>query len=157
MTAAPWLGQLPAHPGAAPQSLRTTRRRATLRTSPITVTGFDHLVLNCSDVETTLNWYLDRLGLEPVRVQEWRNGTAPFPSVRIDEQTILDLVPGDHHAGRLDHFCLVITPTNLDALASSGQFDVLDGPGTRFGARGDGTSLYIRDPDGTTIELRYYT
>ena len=52
--------------------------------------------------------------------------------------------------------CLVIAPTDLDQLAASGRFDVLDGPGTCYGARGDGTSLYIRDPDGTTIELRYY-
>ena len=122
----------------------------------IAVTGFDHLVLSCADVETTLTWYLDRLGLAPVRVEEWRRGTAPFPSVRVDDHTIIDLIPGDPRSGRLDHLCLVIAPTDLDALAASGLFDVLDGPGTRFGARGDGTSLYIRDPDGTTIELRYY-
>jgi catechol 2,3-dioxygenase-like lactoylglutathione lyase family enzyme len=120
------------------------------------VTGLDHLVLNCANVERTLGWYIDRLGLEPVRVDEWRNGNAPFPSVRIDDHTIIDLISGDPVPGRLDHFCLVIEPTDLDQLAASRQFDVLEGPGTRYGARGDGTSLYIRDPDGTTIELRYY-
>jgi catechol 2,3-dioxygenase-like lactoylglutathione lyase family enzyme len=124
--------------------------------STVTVTGLDHLVLNCADIETTLSWYVDRLGLSPVRVDEWRDGSAPFPSVRVNEQTIIDLIAGDHGAGRLDHFCLVIAATDLHSLAASGQFDVLDGPSTRFGARGNGESLYVRDPDGTTVELRYY-
>jgi len=33
---------------------------------------------------------------------------------------------------------------------------VVEGPSPRFGARGMGTSLYVRDPDGTVVELRYY-
>ena len=58
--------------------------------------------------------------------------------------------------GRLDHLCLVIAPTDLDELAHHGPFDVIEGPCTRFGAQGNGTSLYVRDPDGTTVELRHY-
>jgi hypothetical protein len=50
----------------------------------------------------------------------------------------------------------VIAPADLDALKSSGRFDVVEGPATRWGARGDATSLYVRDPDGNTVELRYY-
>jgi catechol 2,3-dioxygenase-like lactoylglutathione lyase family enzyme len=49
----------------------------------VAITGFDHLVLKCGDVDTTLAWYVDRLGLDPVRVDEWRAGDAPFPSARI--------------------------------------------------------------------------
>ena len=120
------------------------------------ITGFDHLVLACTDVETTLAWYLDRLGLEPVRVDEWRTGTAPFPSVRLSGDTIIDLVAGNADDGRLDHICVLVEPTDLDALARSGEFDVVDGPAPRFGARGMGTSLYVRDPDGLIVELRHY-
>jgi len=127
-----------------------------MRSPTVTVTAFDHLVLNCADVETTLAWYLDVLGLAPVRVDEWRNGDVPFPSVRINEHSIIDLVAGDPVDGRLDHFCLVIAPTDLDELAARGDFEVLEGPADRYGARGNGTSLYVRDPDGTTVELRHY-
>jgi len=119
------------------------------------ITGLDHIVLKCADVETTLAWYL-ALGLEPVRVDAWRAGEAPFPSVRVDAGTIIDLIAGTEPDGRLDHFCLVIEPTDLAALAASGEFDVVTGPGTRYGARGNGTSLYVRDPDGTVVELRHY-
>jgi catechol 2,3-dioxygenase-like lactoylglutathione lyase family enzyme len=122
----------------------------------IKVTSLDHIVLACADVERTLQWYVEVLGLQPVRVDEWRRGDVPFPSVRVDEGTIIDLIDGDSRGGRLDHFCLVIAPTDLDELAASGQFEVVDGPATRYGARGDGTSLYVRDPDGTVVELRYY-
>ena len=92
----------------------------------------------------------------PVRVDEWRAGTVPFPSVRVNESTIIDLIPGDPTSGRLDHFCLVVALIDLAEVASSGEFEVLEGPTQRFGARGDGTSLYVRDPDGTIVELRHY-
>ena len=127
-----------------------------MTTNAITVLEMDHIVLNCADVEATLAWYVDQLGLAPVRVDEWRRGKAPFPSVRVNPSTIVDLVEGDSSAGRLDHFCLVIAPTDLGELARSGRFDVVDGPVSRFGARGDGMSLYVRDPDGGTVELRCY-
>ncbi len=120
------------------------------------VTGFDHVVLRCADVESTLAWYLDLLGLEPVRVDEWRRGEAPFPSVRVSDDTIIDLIPGSIDDGRLDHLCLVVEPLDLSVLAASGEFDVVEGPVPRFGARGDGTSLYVRDPDGLVVELRHY-
>ena len=122
----------------------------------ITVTAFDHLVLICADVETTLSWYCDKLGLAPVRVDQWRAGQVPFPSVRVNDSTIIDLVAGTPTNGRLDHLCLVVDPTDFNAIGDSGVFDVVEGPATRFGARGDGTSLYVRDPDGTVVELRYY-
>ena len=122
----------------------------------IRVTELDHIVLRCSDVERTLAWYTGMLGLAPVRLDDWRRGEAPFPSVRVNAGTIIDLVPGDTADGRLDHFCVVIEPTDLAALAASGRFEVLDGPATRFGARGIATSLYVRDPDGATVELRQY-
>ena len=124
--------------------------------STLSVTGLDHIVLVCSDVERTLTWYCDLLGLEATRVDEWRRGEVPFPSVRVDDGTIIDLIPGVPVDGRLDHFCLVVDPTDLDAIAVSGEFTVVDGPARRFGARGEGTSLYVRDPDGTVVELRHY-
>lgn len=116
----------------------------------------DHIVLCCADVEQTLAWYTGMLGLAPVRVEEWRRGEAPFPSVRINDGTIIDLIAGTTIDGRLDHFCVVIEQTDLAAVAQSGRFEVVDGPGTRYGARGNGTSLYVRDPDGALVELRHY-
>ena len=122
------------------------------------VTDLDHLVINCTDVARSLHWYTDALGLEPVRADEWRAGTAPFPSVRVNDRTILDLFAAPRSGQNVDHVCLVVEPTDLEALARSGRFDVVgDGPvGGLFGARGLATSLYVRDPDGNTIELRCY-
>ena len=122
----------------------------------VSVDGLDHIVLRCADVQTTLSWYEDVLGLEPLRVDEWRRGEATFPSVRIDEATIIDLFEGESGDGRLDHICLVVAPVDLASLAESGEFDVVSGPATRWGARGEGTSLYVRDPDGLVVELRHY-
>ena len=120
------------------------------------VTALDHVVINCGDVERSLRFYVDDLGLEPLRVLEWRRNEVPFPSVRIDRGTIIDLFDKAPTGENLNHFCLVVEPTDFEAVKASGRFEVRSGPGTRWGARGDATSLYISDPDGNTIELRYY-
>jgi len=124
--------------------------------SEIRVVDVDHVVLNVADVERSLAFYCGELGLAPVRVEEWRRGEVPFPSARVTAATIIDLFATPRTGVNADHLCLVVEPMDLDALAVSGRFTVVDGPGRRFGARGDGTSLYILDPDGNTVELRYY-
>jgi catechol 2,3-dioxygenase-like lactoylglutathione lyase family enzyme len=126
------------------------------------VVGLDHLVLRVADVERSLRWYCDRLGLTGERVDDWRAGRVPFPSVRVDRTTLIDLIGGGPAGaqsgapGNLDHLCLVVSPVDLAGLAGSGEWDVVDGPGPRFGAQGTGTSLYVRDPDGNVVELRHY-
>jgi catechol 2,3-dioxygenase-like lactoylglutathione lyase family enzyme len=124
----------------------------------VVVTGLDHVVLTVADVERSLGFYLDTLGLAGVRVEEWRRGEVPFPSVRIDATTIIDLFPGDASGSSLDHLCLTVEPVDLAALAASGQVEVVRGPTDGlFGAQGFATSLYLADPDGNTVELRNYS
>jgi catechol 2,3-dioxygenase-like lactoylglutathione lyase family enzyme len=96
-------------------------------------------------------------------VVEWRSGSAPFPSVRVDAGTIIDLLARRPHgaprsdlASAPDHICLVVRPTDLDAVVASGVLDVIEGPVARYGARGEGTSIYVTAPDGLTVELRHY-
>ena len=116
----------------------------------------DHIVLVVSDVERSVAWYRDHLQLDVLRFEEWRAGNAPFPSVRVNEGTIIDIIAGVRAERNVDHFCLVVEPTDLAELVASGRFEVLEGPVTRWGARGDGTSVYVTDPDGNVIELRHY-
>lgn len=122
----------------------------------MTVSGFDHIVLNVADAERSLAFYLGELGLQPERVEEWRRGEVFFPSARVDATTIIDLLETPSDGRNVDHFCLVVEPVDLQALKDSGRFDVVDGPDQRFGAQGTATSLYVRDPDGNVVELRHY-
>ncbi len=119
------------------------------------VRGIDHVVLLVRDVERSLAWYRDVLGLETLRVDEWRAGEAPFVSVRVDEGTILDLQQGEPSGVNVHHLALHVD-ADLDELARSGRFDVVSGPASLFGARGQGRGLYVRDPEGFVIELRTY-
>ena len=84
----------------------------------ITVTELDHIVLNVRDIDHSLVFYINVLGLTPERLDEFRAGKVSFPSVRINQETIIDLFPipegkslqkndGKREAN-LNHFCMVI-------------------------------------------------
>lgn len=132
----------------------------------IHVRELDHLVLNVADVDRALRFYADGLGLAPERLAEYRRGECGFPSVRVTGDTIIDLFPPAARGGtraegervNLDHLCLVIEePIGAvqEHLAAIG-IAVEKGPVRVFGAHGTGTSVYVRDPDGTLVELRSY-
>lgn len=124
-----------------------------------TVIALDHIVLVNADVERTLAWYVRYAGLTPMNLEEWREGKLPFPSLRVDEGTILDFIPGDPkergHRGHLDHICFVVSADDLAALASNPELQIVD-QGERSGARGMGESIYVHDPDGLLVEFRAY-
>jgi catechol 2,3-dioxygenase-like lactoylglutathione lyase family enzyme len=120
------------------------------------VTGLDHVVVICRDVEASLAFYSDVLGLEAIDADEWRAGKAFFPSVRIDDATIIDLLQGVPDGRNTDHICLVIELTDLHELATRQELNVVEGPVQRGGARGLGWSIYVIDPDGHLLELKHY-
>jgi catechol 2,3-dioxygenase-like lactoylglutathione lyase family enzyme len=118
------------------------------------ITGLDHIVLVCADVEASIRFYCDELGLTPERVDEWRLGEVPFPSARISSTTIIDLFGGVSDGRNLDHVCLTFDGITLDELI--GRFPEGRRGDALFGAQGYADSLYIKDPDGNTVELRSY-
>ena len=120
------------------------------------VIGLDHVVLLCRDVDASLQFYGDVLGLQTIDVERWRDGEAFFPSVRVDERTIIDLLQGEPDGRNTDHLCLVIEPTDLHELATRPELNVVEGPVVRGGATGKGWSIYVLDPDGYLIELKQY-
>jgi catechol 2,3-dioxygenase-like lactoylglutathione lyase family enzyme len=124
----------------------------------VRIQAMDHIVLVVADVERSVAWYVEALGLEALRLEEWRAGRAPFPSVRVNESTIIDVLAGTRATDgvNVDHLCLVAEPTDWQAVVDSGRFEVVSGPVTRWGARGEGTSIYVLDPDGNLVELRSY-
>ena len=126
----------------------------------------DHIVLNVSDLDRSLHFYCDILGLELLRIEEYRAGDVGFPSVRINENTIIDLNPPERQTkpvsgrdGNLNHLCLCTENDDMDAVADylKGQgLEIETGPIQRWGARGAGTSVYFRDPDQNLVEVRTY-
>ncbi len=117
------------------------------------------MVIVCSDVEATLGWWQRELGLEPLRVTEWRKGTALFPSLRLNADTIVDFLAGERTGENVNHVALTVDvdAAALEALVAERGWDVAV-PLNRqlYGARGVGAGVYIRDPEGNVIELRTY-
>lgn len=133
----------------------------------------DHVVLWTDDPLRAIAFYTDVVGFAPVRVEEFRAGTAPFPSVRVSERTIVDLMARvaapivDAMAGAaasaghpVNHVCFSMSEREFESLKGR-----LDAAGVAlsammeqsFGARGLAPrAFYFRDPDGNVLEARYY-
>jgi glyoxylase I family protein len=131
--------------------------------SPISIREIDHVVLRVADLERVQAFYRDVLGCAEVRRQDeiglvqLRAGSA-----------MLDLVPVDGKLGRVggaapgregrnvDHVCFRVEPFDPDAIrAHLAAHGVDAGPvESRFGAEGEGPSIYLNDPEGNTIELK---
>lgn len=132
--------------------------------NPIHIKEMDHIVLAVADVERSLAFYVDVLGLQPERVDEFRAGKVGFPSVRISPDTLIDLQKPrteavDAPRKNMDHFCLVLETADWDTLLpylKDRNVPIVTQPVSRWGAHGTATSIYIQDPDGNQVELRAY-
>src|SRR5262245_32521739 len=134
----------------------------------IKVTGLDHVVLNVSDIERSLHFYTEVLGLKGERLDEFHAGKVSFPSVRINRQTIIDLFPRKESEAQpavardnrnLNHFCLVVGTEDFSGIVdylSANHVKIHQGPVSRWGAQGRATSVYFSDPDGNEVEIRCY-
>jgi catechol-2,3-dioxygenase len=128
----------------------------------------DHIVLNVEDDEIMIAFYSKVLMLSSERLEEYRAGKVPFPSVRLNSETIIDLFPKKMWQkssmtakgyDNLNHFCIAMSKETWDALLvrlKANNVDIEEGPVPRWGAHGTGTSIYFRDPQGNIIEARYY-
>lgn len=120
------------------------------------LTGPDHVVILSPDPEPLVEWYRDTLGLEVLRLEEWRRGEALFVSLRVSPTFLIDVMRGDRTGVNVDHLALTADGVDLDELAASGTVEVEMGPADLYGAQGMGRGLYLRDPDGNRVELRTY-
>ena len=134
----------------------------------------DHVVIWVTDPVASAAFFTDVVGLAAVRLEDYRAGNAPFPSVRIADDSIVDLMtrvaapivdamagaPGS--AGHpVNHLCLAMSVDEFEALrARLDAHGVATSPMMEqsFGARGLAPrAFYFRDPDGNVLEARHYS
>jgi glyoxylase I family protein len=120
------------------------------------VLGMDHVVLVSPDPERLIAWYVGVLGVAVERLDQWRRGEVPFASLRLDDTTIVDVQRGERSGTNVDHLALVVD-ADVDGLAAFAAAHEAQPPRDLFGARGQGSGIYLRDPDGNGVELRTYS
>jgi catechol 2,3-dioxygenase-like lactoylglutathione lyase family enzyme len=129
----------------------------------IRIRDIDHLVLRVVDVDAMLAFYCDVLGCSVER----RRDELGLVQLRAG-RAMIDLVPVDGKLGRaggaaagregrnLDHFCLRLDP--FDERAVRRQLEaagIAAGEAVaRYGAEGEGPSIYVTDPEGNVVELK---
>ena len=132
-------------------------------TVPFTLREIDHVVLRIRDLERSLAFYCGVLGC-PVEKRQEKIGLVQLRAGR----SLIDLVPLDGKLGRaggagpakegrnVDHVCLRVEPFDGAAILAHLRAHGLE-PGpveSRYGAEGEGPSIYVGDPDGNTVELK---
>jgi catechol 2,3-dioxygenase-like lactoylglutathione lyase family enzyme len=135
----------------------------TAPTPPVCILGLDHVVLRCADLARTRDFYTRVLGcsiervVDSIGLHQLRAGAALIDLVPADRDGPAVVAGGCSMAGRnMDHFCLRIArcdwATLLEHLRAHGV--TVSPPAQRYGAEGQGESVYIEDPEGNTVELK---
>ncbi|WP_338886643.1 VOC family protein [Rhodococcus sovatensis] len=128
------------------------------------VERFDHIVVNCHDVEATARWYARVLGMKIVRFGPKNRTALTFGDQKINLRPLgaLDQDPawatGRTEAAGSEDLCF-ITDTKPDEVAAhlrACNVTIIDGPVIRIGALGEMVSHYCRDLDGNLIEIAHY-
>lgn len=125
---------------------------------PIRLNGIDHVVLKVTDVARSISFYESVLGLrlerifEPLGVHQMRCGANLIDLVALPAGQAL---PPPEDRG-IEHLCLSVegeVGALVQGLSAQGV-EISRGPMEVYGAKGFGTSVYIRDPDGYEVELK---
>lgn len=131
--------------------------------APFDIIGIDHLVLRVRDLDRMVRFYCDVLGCRVERVQN-EIGLTQIRAGR----SLIDLVPVDGTLGRmggaapgkearnLDHFCVTIEGYDEVKIRAylSARGVAIGEAGSRYGAEGEGPSLYVNDPEDNVVELK---
>lgn len=125
--------------------------------APFSPQAIDHLVLKVADMPLMLDFYCQVLGCHLEKVQHniglWqlRCGSALIDLQQLEQPTVA--AQSGHN---LDHFCIAVAPFDAPAVADWLRHNEVT-PGTialRYGASGEGPSIYLQDPEGNRIELK---
>ena len=132
-------------------------------THPIRPRDIDHVVLRARDAEALVRFYCEVLGCVPERRQD-AIGLVQLRAGR----SLIDIVDFAGKLGRaggaapgtegrnMDHLCLRIEPFDVAAIRAhlTAHGVPVGAPALRYGAEGEGPSLYLSDPEGNTVELK---
>jgi catechol 2,3-dioxygenase-like lactoylglutathione lyase family enzyme len=123
---------------------------------PLKVAELDHVVLRCRDQDRALDFYTRILGL----IEERRIAQIGLIQLRAG-RSMIDLVPTGgprvEAAFNVDHICIGIEARDLNEVVSylrEQSVEVMGEPAMRYGAHGQGLSIYVRDPEGNVVELK---
>jgi catechol 2,3-dioxygenase-like lactoylglutathione lyase family enzyme len=124
-------------------------------TLPFEIAELDHVVIRCRDQARALGFYTGVLGL----AEERRIDAIGLIQLRAGA-SMIDLVPAerrDEEGRNVDHVCVGVRARDMNEVARHLRergVEVLGDPAHRYGARGMGLSIYVRDPEGNVIELK---
>ena len=123
---------------------------------PLKVAELDHVVLRCRDQDRALDFYTRTLGL----IEERRIAQIGLIQLRAG-RSMIDLVPaggpGVELGLNVDHICIGVEASDLNEVTTylrAQSVEVMGEPAMRYGARGQGLSIYVRDPEGNVVELK---
>ena len=135
-------------------------------TIPLKVAELDHVVLRCRDQDRAYDFYTRVLGLteerriDQIGLVQLRAGRSMIDLVPVTHPSRASSLPRDENSLNVDHVCLGIEAPDMNAVAEylrAQSVTVIGEPAMRYGAHGNGLSLYVRDTEGNVVELKQLT
>ncbi len=129
----------------------------------IQIREIDHLVLRVTNLEAMLRFYRDVLGCKIERTQEelgltqLRAGRSLIDLITVEGKLgILGGKPPASEGRNMDHLCLRVEPFDAGSIyAHLKKYDIEAGEeNSRYGAEGEGPSIYLKDPEENVVELK---
>ncbi len=129
----------------------------------LTIKQLDHVVLRVTDLQAMMRFYTEVIGCPVEKIQE----NLGLYQLRAGS-SLIDLVPVDGPLGQkggapagtegrnMDHFCLQVEPFDADSIIAHLRTSGFDPApvASRYGAKGQGPSIYVTDPEGNVLELK---
>jgi glyoxylase I family protein len=133
------------------------------REAMLTIKQLDHVVLRVTDLAAMMRFYTEVIGCPVEKIQE----NLGLYQLRAGS-SLIDLVPIDGPLGQkggaapgtqgrnLDHFCLQVEPFDADSIIAHLRTHGFNPApvASRYGAKGQGPSIYVDDPEGNVLELK---
>jgi catechol 2,3-dioxygenase-like lactoylglutathione lyase family enzyme len=119
--------------------------------SEFRIDGFDHVAIHVKDVEASVAWYMDVLGLKRRFEEEW----GSHPAIVCAGESCVAMFPaqdGDAHEA-IDHFAFRVDRVNFERAQEAFRKRGME---FRFADHAASHSVYVSDPDGHMIEITTY-
>jgi glyoxylase I family protein len=129
----------------------------------IRIKHIDHLVIRARNLEEMISFYCHVVGcsldkrVDELGLVHLRTGTSMIDLISVDGKLgMMGGAPPEVEGRNMDHLCLRVEDFSVESIIAHLESHNVEASEVynNYGAEGYGASIYIKDPEGNTIEFK---